>query len=401
MGKRANREGSVYQRASDGKWCGAVTLPDRRRKIVYGDSQKAVLIKIRALQRLVTDGVALQPGRNMTLGAYLSFWTEEVLVPRVAAGRLAPATLASYRDQVRLHLVPDLGDVPLSQLSPVRLRTWLNMKLERPGHRGRPLSARSVAYLHAVLRASLSDAVRDELVSRNVCLLVAPPRASVSPGQALTADQVACLLSKAEGHRLRPLWVVLIALGLRKGEALALRWSDINLETGTVRVHRTLQRLRDGEPDHVTGRRRGRLVERSTTKTGEDAVLPLPDVVARELDRHRRLQVADRLAAKAWADPDLVFATRLGTPLEPRNVGRAWAALCVGSGIKPVRIHDLRHTAGSLLLEQGVDLKVVQRMLRHARLSTTADIYLHVSQRMERSAASKMDEIFRLMPGNL
>ena len=164
------------------------------------------------------------------------------------------------------------------------------------------------------------------------------------------------LLDKAVGHPLRPLWLVMLTLGLRKGEALALHWEDLDLEGGTVRVHRSLQRLRDADPDPITGTRRGRLVERQTTKTGEESVLPLPAVLVTDLEEHRRTQLKERLASSVWVTPELVFTTRVGMALEPRNVSRAWAAICEAAGVPPVRVHDMRHTTASLLLEQGVAL---------------------------------------------
>ncbi len=397
MSRRANNEGSVYQRTSDGKWCASATFGGRR-KTVYGSTQKEALAKLRLLQQQVERGMAFQPGRELTLAQYLNLWTEETLQGRVASGRLAPATLASYRDQVRLHLIPDLGSTPLAKLSVPLVRSWLSSKQQTPGHRGAPLSARSVCYLHAVLRAALADAVRDELIPRNVCLLVERPRVARRPATALSTEEVGKLLAQAQNDRMRPLWVALLALGLRKGEALALHWDDVDFVAGTVVIHRTLQRLRDGEPDPITGRRRGRLVERQTTKTGLATTMPLPTIVVRELESHRRRQLKERLSASVWVNPDLVFTTGAGTPLEPRNVTRAWKALCLAAGVEPVRVHDLRHTAASLLLQRGVDLKVVQQMLRHSRLSTTADIYAHVNEEMERAAAAKMDDILTGLP---
>ncbi len=398
MTKRANSEGSVYQRASDGKWVAAVALPDGRRRTAYGTTQKEAVAKLRELHRMVAEGIALRPGREMTTAAYLRHWTTETLPSRVTAGRLAPSTLSSYRDQVRLHIAPDLGEVLLRELSAPQVRAWLNRKLITPGHRGRVLSARSVAYLHAVLRSALADAVRDDLIARNVCLLVSPPRPGRSSASTLTPEDIAKVLVKSEGSALRPLWVLLIAVGLRKGEALALHWEDLDLTTGTIHVHRTLQRMRDADADPVTGRRRGRLVESQRTKTGVDAVLPLPGFVVKELEDHRRRQLKLRLAAPVWAEPDLVFTTRVGTPLEPRNVARSWVDLCEAAAVTPVRIHDLRHTAATLLLGEGVDLKVVQQMLRHSRLSTTADVYAHVTKKMERAAADSMDNVFEHLP---
>ncbi len=395
MARRANNEGSIYQCASDGRWCGSLKLPNGKRKVIYGKTQREALTKLRALQRHLDEGWVVSSGPNLTVGAYLKHWAQEGLEARLRAGRLAPSTVSSYRDQVRLHLVPDLGQLPLTKLSAPHLRTWLSGKQQLAGPAGKPLSSRSIAYQHAVLRAALSDAVRDELVTRNVATLVEPPRGSRKTAAALTPEEVGRLLAAAEGSRLRPLWLVLLGLGLRRGEALALRWEDLDLEAGTVRVHRSLQRVRDGEPDSLTGRRKGRLVESQSTKTGQDTVLPLPGMVSAELENHRRAHLKERLAAPSWVDPGLVFTTGVGTALEPRNVNRAWAALCDKAKVRSVRVHDLRHTAASLLLAQGVDMKVVQTTLRHTRLSTTADVYTHVQQELQRSAADRMDDLLR------
>ena len=147
----------------------------------------------------------------------------------------------------------------------------------------------------------------------------------------------------------------------------------------------------------MTGRRKGRLVESMTTKTGQDVVLALPTTLAAELEAHRVAQLKERMAAAAWVDPGLVFTTGVGSALEPRNVNRAWAALCDKAGVGPVRVHDLRHTAASFLLAQGVDMKVVQTTLRHTRLSTTADVYTHVQAEVQRAAAGRMDDLLQDM----
>lgn len=128
-------------------------------------------------------------------------------------------------------------------------------------------------------------------------------------------------------------------------------------------------------------------------RRGRTAVLPLPAAVTTEIERHRREQLRERLAALVWVDASLVFTTSVGTALERRNVNRSWHSLCDQVGVRRVRIHDLRHTAASLLLSQGVDLKVVQTTLRHTRLSTTADIYTHVQADVQRAAADRMDDL--------
>lgn len=423
MGKRGNGEGSVYQRESDGRWVGAVVLPSGERKVVYGRTQREALIKVSALKQAREAGLPVVTGRAVTLGAYLEGWMAEALPAKVQAGRLKASTLDSYRENLRLHVIPYLGRQPLT-LPPGALRTWMAELLEAPqlprcsvcaqlrrsgrklaycpGHAERVrqsdwprLSARTVAYCHAILRSALADAVDDELIVRNVAVLVSPPAGPRHAAQALTSAEAGRLLAAAASDPLVVLWMLLLATGLRRGEALALGWADVDLEAGTITISRSLQRLRSSTETGRLGGRRGRLVEVAPKTAASAAVLALPTVIIDILREHRATQDALREAAETWKDPGLVFATRLGTALEPRNVDRSWKALCAKAGIRELRIHDLRHSAASFLLLQGVDIKVVQAVLRHSRLATTADQYAHVLEQLHTQAAQRMDDFLR------
>jgi integrase len=385
---RARREGSIYQRKSDGRWCASVTLPDGARKVFYAQTQRAALAKLQAFTRAPRSPSA---GKAETVSQFLERWISTSLPGRVAIGRLASSTAASYEAQIRRHILPALGTVQLTELSPAQVRAWLAVKVAETSHRGTPLSPRTVAYLHAVLRAALADAVREERLERNVAQLVTPPRAAAPAVHPLDREELAAVLRAVEDDRLRALWVTLLSLGLRRGEALALRWLDLDIAEGRVTISRSLQRLR------APGEKSGRLVE-SATKTGRSDTLAIPPILAEALETHRRLQARERMAARVWVDPGLVFTTTVGTPLEPRNVNRAWAAVCAKARIRPVRVHDLRHTAATLLLAQGVDMKTVQATLRHSRMATTADIYSHVTEELQRTAANRMEDALRSLP---
>jgi integrase len=210
----------------------------------------------------------------------------------------------------------------------------------------------------------------------------------------LDDEEAARLLATAADDRLGILWLTMLALGLRLGEALGLRWEDLDLDVGTVAIHRTLQRQR-GERDGETGRRQGRLVESTPKTEAATAVLPLPIALGEALRRHRAAQNRARLAATFWSDPTMVFTTRVGTPLEPRNVHRAWTALSDRARVRRSRPHDLRHTTATFLLAEGVDLKVIQKTLRHSRYQTTADTYAHVADSLQVRAATAMDGVLK------
>ena len=335
-------------------------------------------------------GIAIPVGRPQTTGAYLELWLTETLPADVLAGRLKPSTLASYTDQTRRHILPTLGAIPLGELSPRHIRAWLTGKLTEPAARGRPLSARTVAYLHGILRNALAQAVRDELLPRNPVTLVRPPRHRSPTIVPLSVDEAQRLLTVTSQDRLAALWLVLLTLGLRRGEALALRWNDIDLDNQTVTISRSLQRLINYDD---TGKTSTKLVEAAPKTNGSSATLPLPGRLTDVLREHRANHRRERLAARQWARPDLVFTTVIGSPLEPRNTSRTFDLLCRQAGLRKLRLHDLRHSSASFLLLQGVDLKTVQTMLRHTRLATTADLYLHVHPQMQREAGNRLENL--------
>lgn len=403
---RGNRDGRPYQRSSDNKWVATVYLPNGKRKPVYGDSRKEVLEKKKKAEEEIAAGQPLTAGRTDSLQHYLErVWLATTLPQRVAAGRLSQGTLDSYGDTVDKHIVPHIGRVKLVDLAPHHLRTWL-MELQakpsgrqrkklRPGETELPppvlLSPRTVAYAHAVLRAALTDALRDELVKRNVATLVEPPASDRKKARVLTKEEAAALLSAAADDRLWAYWIVVLALGLRRGEGLGMRWSHIDFAEGTVRLEKSVQRVR-GAKDPETGRRKGQLVEKDLKTQASTATVALPATALEALKEHRKQQAAEQLEAKVWADPDLVFTTGIGTALEPRNVSRSWDAVCTRAGVK-ARIHDLRHACASFLFAEGADIKTIQGVLRHSRQSTTSDVYVHFLQEVRAGAADTMDAV--------
>jgi integrase len=393
VSRRANGEGSVYQRA-DGRWVGALSMDEGRRRMVYAATQREARAKLRELQRQLEDGVSAPAGKALTLGSYLDTWVTVTLQSRVTSGRLKASTADSYGDFVRQHIAPTLGRETLTKLTPAKVRWWMAAKQGEVSARGTPRSARSVAYYHSVLRKALADAVRDELVRRNVAALVEPPVATREKVTPLAPAEARALLAAAADDRLGVLWLTMLAVGLRRGEALGLHWDDLDLEVGSVTIRRSLQRVR-GATNPSTGRRTGRLEEVEPKTQGSAATIAIPEHLAAALREHRCGQLAERLAAIAWVDRGLVFSTPIGTPLEPRNINRAWDELCDRAGVRRLRVHDLRHASATFMLAAGVDLKVIQATLRHSRLSTTADVYAHVLDEVQRQAADRMDGVLR------
>lgn len=392
MSKRGNGEGTLYKRPN-GSWSCQVTLVaadgTSRRRSVTASTQREARSQGERLRREHGAGL-LQAGEQLTVTAWGKRWIQEVLRTRVAVGDLAPATADSYATQWRLHVEPLLGAVRLRQLQPSHVRMLINQKVA-PGKGGRALSPRSVKLVHATLRKCLNDAVREGLLERNVALAVDPPRASARAERvALERDEARRLAAACEAHPLGTLWLAMLMLGLRPGEALALRWSDIDFAGRSVNVKRSIQRQR-GLPDALTGRTATELVERPRTKTGTQRRLVLPARLVEALVKHRAAQSLARTAAPAWADDDLVFTTPHGTALEPRNVARAWRPFVTSVLGRYVNPHGLRHAAATLLLAGGVNVKLIQEQLGHSRIGTTMDIYTAVLQELTETTALAMD----------
>lgn len=281
----------------------------------------------------------------------------------------------SYRETLRLHILPTLGRVKVQALRPDQVRALLAHKTEAG------LSPRSVQIVHGTLRTMLGEAVREEIIVRNAAALVRPPsisREEVTPWSPEDASQ---FLTASATHRLYALFAVGVAIGLRRGELLALRWADVDLDERVVRVRQTVQRL--PEVGLIFG----------APKTGKSRrTVPLPARSVKVLRSHRVRQAAEALAlGPAWTDSDLVFTSTVGTVIEPRNLSRLFDQLIAAAEVRRIRFHDLRHTCASLLLAQGVPPRVVMDVLGHSQLAITMDLYTHVMPTALREAADAID----------
>jgi integrase len=248
------------------------------------------------------------------------------------------------------------------------------------------LKPSSVRYIHAVLHCALEKAVELRLIPRNPAASARPPKIRQEEITPLDAQQARVLLEAAKGDRFECLYVLSLMCGLRMGESLGLKWSDIDLDAGTLRVHRQLQRVRDG----------GGLVF-SEPKNASRRTIDLPQRALEALRSHRKRQLEGRVKAGAnWQENGLVFASSKGTPLDAQNiVNRYFKPLLRRAGLPDIRWHDLRHTCATLLLSRGTHPKLVQHLLGHASIQLTLDRYSHWIPSMGRATASAMDNALK------
>jgi len=231
-GRRGNHEGGIYQRQSDGRWCASVSLEGGKRRVIYGKTREEVAAKLTVALNTVRQGQNL-PSHRLTLGAFLDQWLADVVQQRNR-----PSTAQSYEFYVRKYIIPGLGRHQLTKLTPQQVQRFLNER------HAAGLALRTVQYIRAILRRALNQALRWELVSRNVATLADPPSGRSPEMRPLTTDDARALLAAARGHRHEHLLAFLLGTGLRIGEALALRWSDVDLDQGVITVRHALERLR-------------------------------------------------------------------------------------------------------------------------------------------------------------
>ena len=314
------------------------------------------------------DGV-VTPAGGQTVEEFLTLWLEDS-----AKRSVRPLTFMSYKTIVSIDLIPELGPLLLAQLTPQHVQRLMNRKLDGG------LSPRRVQYVRAVLRLALRAAEQWGYVSRNVASLTTPPKAAPHEIRPLDPDRIRIFLEHIRGHRLEALYTVALAIGLRQGEALGLRWEDVDLDTATLHVRHGLQRL-DGK---LT------LVAPKTQRSRRTVMLPA--VAVKSLRAHRERQAHERvLAAQLWREADFVFTTPLGGPLDGNNVTHAFQRVLKSADLPHQRFHDLRHACASLLLVQGVSPRVVMEVLGHSQVTLTLNTYSHVMPSLQREAADQMD----------
>lgn len=380
MGKKANGEGSIYRRKVDGLYVGSITLEDGKRKYFYSKKRQEVRDKMNEALQQKQLGI-LVVTKHQTLSQYLTHWLEHD-VKGVVRSRMHER----YEEIVRLHIFPVIGNVQLHALRPQHVQTLKSSKLKEG------LSSTTVGLIQVVLHKALDDAVKQELLGRNVCDAVSPPREQVVEVNLLDLDQIQRFLAAAKGHPREALFIVALATGMRRGELLGLKWQDVNFPEGSLQVRRILSRA----PTQIA-RETGKLYVEAEpkTKSGRRRIV-LAGFAADALKQHRVKQdEMRRSAGDLWEDHDYVFCTALGKHLSPgSSVLEPFKVLLKRAGLPEIRFHDLRHSTATWLLSMGVHPKVVQEILGHSKISMTMDTYSHVLPTMQKDAMERLNHSF-------
>lgn len=370
--RRGNGEGSIRQR-SDGRWEALLTLPDGKRKSLYATTRAAVNHKLVEAQRAIHQGLPPMLHARMRTVDYLDDWLARV------GPTIRPSTHRRYRELLA-HAVRTIGRIQLAKLTAAHLDR-LYAHLQAPlDDGGAGLSSSTAHRVHNVLHAALKDAVRENLLARNVADVAHAPRDRDYEPQLWSVSQARAFLVAARTERLGNLYLVAALTGMRLGELLGLRWRDVDMDARTLHVRMVLGR--DGElaePKTRSGRRQ----------------IELPELAVTALRTQRTQQAAERLRiGPAWpADSDLVFTSTVGTPLDGINTLRTFRRFLKRAQLPAIRLHDLRHLQASLLLAAGVHPKVVAERLGHSRVNVTLNTYSHLLPTLQREAADVLDTL--------
>jgi integrase len=296
------------------------------------------------------------------------------------AGAVSVNSLKDYEITIRRHVAPALGATKVQRLTPAQLQAQMT------AWRDAGLQPRTIARCHSVLNQALAQAIEWGIVTRNICSVVKRPSIGKRPATVWSRDEWSAFLELAKADTLAPLWYFLAVEGMRRGEALGLRWSDVNWERGTVHIAQSVV------PDRND---RGRAVIQSRAKTaaGSRSVRLTAETLA-VLREHRDRQAFQRQGAEdRWQDYGLIVCTSTGTPINPNNVTRSYDRLVMLSGVPRIRVHDMRHTAATMLLRAGVPAKIVSERLGHATIAIILDTYSHVLPDMQDVAAEAMSTL--------
>ncbi len=369
--RRGNKEGSIFARP-DGSWRAMVSINGRRLSKSF-KTQRECREWVKQTSAQVEDGLTIQ-GARTTLADYLVYWLE------TAKPTVRPKTFLQYRQIARQYIVPDLGPCKLKDLQPDHVQ-GLYTHLLKAG-----VGVRTVRLAHAVLHRALGRALRWGLVRRNVCDAVDKPKANPVEMKTLNVEQVQAFLAAADSHRLKALFHLAIHSGLRQGELLGLRWSDLEWQTGQLQIQRQVQRLAG----------QGFVFSEPKTAAGRRSITLDPNTLL-ILRAHSKCQKEERLRMGGrWQEQGIMFTSTIGTPLDQRNVLREFRGVLTKAGLPQIRFHDLRHTAATLLLELGIHPKVVQEILGHSSISVTMDTYSHVAPKLQREAMQRVAELLNV-----
>jgi integrase len=367
--KRANHEGTIFYRESRREWVAQVSL-NGRRLTKYAKTQRECRDWIKETLTKISNGLTFQSSR-ITLESFMSTWLDGKELSR------RPQTVLQYRALAKQYIIPQMGKMRLQDIQPNYLkRLYLSMKEEGRG-------ARTVQMIHTLMHAVLKQAVKEGILGRNPADAVERPKVEQAERHILTEGQARQLIIATMGTRYGTLIYMALMTGMREGELLGLKWSDVDWDKGQLHIQRQLQRLKVNGSGLVPPK----------TKAGKRIIVLGQETVDR-LARHHEAQELQKMANRArWEENELIFPNTIGKPENWRNMYADYKDLLHENGLPDISFHDLRHTSLSFLLDMGTPINTVQQRAGHSKASITTDTYGHSLAHSEQVAAEMLEEL--------
>lgn len=336
---------------------------------VIGTKKDAEIFMTEKLRELDTGIFAND--KNMTLAEYLKYWYEQICVPN-----LSPTTYESYEKNIRVHISPALGNIKLSKLAPIHLQTFYSNLLESG------LSKTTIRYIHRIIHSALEQAVKWQLVVRNVAGNTSPPKPDKYTANILNSTEISTLLNVSKASDIYIPIVIAIYTGMRRGEIVALTWDNVNLDKKYIRVCKALYKTKQG------------LIYKSPKTQKSNRFIPISDTLVNILkDLKKQQEILKELNGDTYIDKNLVCCTENGNEIDPDCLCPKFKRILRKNNLPIIRFHDLRHTHASLLLKEGKQAKAISDRLGHSTISTTLNIYAHVYEETSRDLAESFDEL--------
>jgi len=365
--RRGNKEGAIWQERK--KWRAAVTIEGRRITRSF-DTKAECKVWLRETHDQIRQGMTFKTS-SITFGEFIQQWIT------IHKTQLSPKTAVRYEQLIRDYIIPQLGTIKLRDLRLDRIEAHCQ-SLTKKG-----LSPRSVRFVHSIIHRSLNDAIRKGYIGYNAAQGATLPRLEHQEMEILDEDEAIRFMITIQDSRHEGLYHLAIKTGMRKGELLGLTWSDLDWKKGTIRIQRQVHRVH----------KQGLVIQPPKTRAGKRTIQlgeKSLDALRSHQDKQQRAKI---VAGEAWKEKNLIFPSTIGTYLGGSNLLVDFKKQLERANVKPIRFHDLRHTAASLMLNNGVPVIVVSKILGHSKTSTTLDIYGHLIPAMQGEAAQIMDDL--------
>ncbi len=356
--RRDNGEGSLFWSEKEETWIAQVTLPNDHRKRKRSKDKAKVQKWLFEQRKAITEN-RLSTNENMTVNQFADQFLKDV-----ANHTLKLKTYITYESYLRLHIRPALGRVKLVNLQSSQIQRLYSEKINSG------LSKKTVHHIHSTLRRVLNEAVKWEIIHKNPCDAVTPPRVDKQIPTVWNIEESKKFLKAVEGHRWYGIYLIALTTGARRGEILGMEWQNIRWDAGTISIEKTVSEIK------------GKAVVTMPKTAKSLRTIVLPSVVV-------------NLLKENMEKSGFIFTSLNGTPITPRNLLRHFYSVLEKINVPKIRFHDMRHTVATILLQKDTHPVKVQQLLGHASITTTLDVYSHILPPMKSEVAEKMDDVFK------